>query len=136
MSSDRLDTGTSASQRPNYLSDPNLPNDQRTRLRWFNTDALAVPAALRYGNAGRSILEGPGLINLDFSLLRNFRITESKRLEFRFEAFNLTNHTNFTLPGNSCTAVLPGSTCTAGTFGVIGSAFESRDLQFGFKLYF
>src|SRR5436309_2585756 len=38
MSSDRLDTGTSASQRPNYLSDPNLPNDQRTRLRWFNTD--------------------------------------------------------------------------------------------------
>ena len=95
-----------------------------------------MPAALRYGNAGRSILEGPGLINLDFSLLRNFRITESKRLEFRFEAFNLTNHTNFTLPGNSCTAVLPGSSCNNGTFGVIGSAFESRDLQFGFKLYF
>ena len=53
MSSDRLDTGTSASQRPNYLSDPNLPNDQRTRLRWFNTDALAVP------DADPSILKRP-----------------------------------------------------------------------------
>ena len=61
-------------------------------------------------------------------------------MEFRFEAFNLTNHTNFRLPGNSCLAVPsaanPTPTCTGGTFGVIGSAFEARDLQFGFKIYF
>jgi hypothetical protein len=136
MSSDRVDAGTAASQRPNYATNPNLPSDQRTRLRWFDTAALTVPAALTYGNAGRSILEGPGLINLDFSLMRNFRLTESKRLEFRFEAFNLTNHTNFRLPGNSCSATVPGGPCTGGTFGVIGSAFEARDLQLGFKLYF
>ena len=102
MSSDRLDAGTTASQRPDYRSNPNLRHEERTPQRWFNTMRCAVPAAFKYGNAGRSILEGPGLINLDFSLLRNFRITEETRVEFRFEAFNLTNHTNFRLPGTSC----------------------------------
>ena len=82
-------------------------------------------------------------MNLDFSLLRNFQMTEGTRLEFRFEAFNLTNHTNFRLPGTSCAAIPladnPTPTCTGGTgstFGIIGSAFEARDLQFGFKIYF
>ena len=109
MSSDRLDAGSTASQRPDYRSNPNIPDEERTPQRWFNTDALAVPAAFKYGNAGRSILEGPGLMNLDLSLLRNFRITEETRVEFRFEAFNLTNHTNFRLPGTSCLAVPYGS---------------------------
>jgi hypothetical protein len=136
MSSDRVDAGTAASQRPDMARNPNLPSDQRTVTRWFDTDAFLVPRALTYGNAGRSVLEGPGLANLDFSLLRNFRINETSRVEFRFEAFNLTNHTNFRLPGTSCSVVAPGSSCTGSTFGVIGGAFEARDLQFGFKIYF
>lgn len=126
-SSDTLDTGSTNSQRPNVLRNPNLPVDQRTPQRWFDTSAFAAPPPYTYGNAGRGIVEGAGLFNMDLSLLRDFRLTERVRLQFRFEAFNLTNHTNFELPSNSF-----GSP----TFGVVGSALESRDLQMGLKLYF
>jgi hypothetical protein len=136
MSSDRVDAGSAASQRPNFLRNPNLPSDQRTRQRWFDTDAFAVPAAFTYGNAGRSTIEGPGLANLDLSVMRSFRLSETARFEFRFEAFNITNNTNFRIPTNSCQAVTPGASCTFGTFGVIGSAFDNRSLQFGAKIYF
>ena len=67
------------------------------------------------------------MINVDFSLLRSFKTSEKTALEFRFEAFNLTNHTNFSLPGNSIGTA---------AFGAIGSALESRDLQFGLKFYY
>lgn len=125
--SDRLDVGSTASSRPDLVGNPNLPVSERTPQRWFNTGAFALPPPFKYGNAGRSIIEGPGLGNLDLSLMRAFRISEDSRLEFRFEAFNLTNHTNFALPGNAFGTP---------SFGVIRKAFESRDLQFGLKFYF
>jgi len=60
-------------------------------------------------------------------LLRNFQTSESTRLEFRYELFNATNHTNFNIPGvNFGTA----------DFGVIGSAQPARQMQFGLKFYF
>ena len=52
---------------------------------------------------------------------------KGRAIQFRFDAFNLPNHTNFFVPGNSL-----GSA----SFGVIGTALESRDLQLGFKFYF
>ncbi len=124
---DRVDAGTAASQRPELVGQPNLPAGQRTTAKWFNTAAFAIPPAFTYGNAGRGILEGPSLINTDFSLLRSFPIGEARRVEFRFEAFNLFNHPNFGLPDVNFASP---------TFGVIGSAFEGRDLQFGLKIYF
>jgi hypothetical protein len=124
---DRLDVGSTASSRPDVVRDPNLQSSERTRTRWFDTTALALPAAFTYGNAGRAIIEGPGLGQLDFGLLRNFRTSESTRIEFRYELFNATNHTNFNIPGlNFGTA----------DFGVIGSAQQSRSMQFGLKFYF
>jgi hypothetical protein len=65
--------------------------------------------------------------NLDLAVLRDFNFTERVRLQFRFEAFNLTNHTNFRDPT---------TTFATPSFGVIGSAYESRDLQFGLKIVF
>lgn len=124
---DRLDVGSKASSRPDVIRNPNLPGSQRTPQGWFDTTAFATPQPLKYGNAGRSIIEGPGYGNLDFSLLRSFKTSETTKLEFRFEAFNATNHTNFRLPGNAFGTA---------TFGVITSAIESRDLQFGLKFYF
>jgi hypothetical protein len=124
-----MDVGSTASSRPDVLRSPNLPVEQRTPQRWFDTGAFVLPplSEYRYGNAGRSIIEGPGLMNLDFSLLRNFTLTERARLQFRFEAFNITNHPNFMLPGNSFGTA---------TFGAITAAQEARDLQFGLKIYF
>ena len=134
---DRLDVGSSAGQRPFVIGVPNLPSGQRSPQRWFNTGAYCCKSEAElianglplhtYGNAGRGTLEGPGLGNLDISVMRSFKTSEESRLEFRFEAFNLTNHTNFQVPTNSF---------ASGSFGVVGRAAEARDLQFGFKFYF
>ena len=127
VTTDLLDVGSAASQRPQLVADPDLPSDQRTPARWFNTAAFTTPQQYQYGNAGRGIIEGPGLGNLDLAVLRNFVVSERMRVEFRFEAFNVTNHTNFNVPA---------TTFGNSTFGVIGAAFEARDLQFGLKIYY
>ena len=109
------------------LRNPNVPDGERTPLRWFDTKAFATPAPFVYGNAGRSIIEAPGLASLDLAILRSFRTTESTRLEFRFEAYNSTNHTNFTNPNSDFASPL---------FGVVSSALDARQLQLGLKFYF
>jgi hypothetical protein len=125
--SDILNVGSTASLRPNVLRDPNIPASQRTPQHWFDTAAFVTPQAFTYGNAGRSIIKGPTVRNLDLALLRDFKAHERLTVQFRFEAFNSTNHTNFGLPGTSF---------GTGSFGVIGNAYEPRDLQFGLKLVF
>jgi len=125
MPADSLNVGSTASFRPDVLRSPNM--SERTRERWFDTSAFATPPPFTYGNAGRSIIQAPGVFNLDIGLLRDFRLHERVTLQFRFEAFNSTNHTNFRDPG---------TTFGTPSFGVIGSAFESRDLQFGLKILF
>jgi len=126
---DRLDVGSTATQRPQLQGNPNLDVGSRFPERWFNTDVFSLPPAFTYANAGRAIVEGPGLSNVDFSLLREFRLRKDVRLEFRFEAFNLTNHTNFLSSNNTWNFAHQ-------SFGSIGSAGEARDLQFGFKIYY
>ncbi len=127
MAGDFAGAGSSYSQRPQYSGDPNLPPDQRRPESWFNSDAFSLPPEFQYGNGGRGTLEGPGIANFDLSVARSFRTSESSRLEFRFDAFNLTNHTNFGLPFNQYLHPF---------FGVVGDALEARDLQFGLKFYF
>jgi hypothetical protein len=124
---DRLDVGSNSNQRPQVRGNPNLGSGTRRPERWFDTSAYSVPPPLTYGNAGRGSLEGPGIVNLDLSILRQFRTSENTRVEFRFEAFNVTNHTNFLIPQNSF---------ASSSFGAIGSALEARDLQFGLKFYY
>ncbi|MGC2657124.1 MAG: TonB-dependent receptor, partial [Bryobacteraceae bacterium] len=64
---------------------------------WFNPCAFAAaPGA--FGDEGRNALIGPGLIDLDFALLRDIRLKESQKLQARFEVFNLANHPNFDTP--------------------------------------
>jgi hypothetical protein len=82
---------------------------------------------LTFGNAGRNILEGPGLASLDIALVKSFRVTESLRLDARGESFNLFNHPNFDLPRRF--SDLP-------TFGRVPSAGPSRQLQISLRLRF
>ncbi len=127
---DRSLTGGFA-DRPNLVGDPKL-NDP-TPDRWFNTAALALPPLGSFGNAGRNIVEGPGLKNFDFGLFKKFRFTESKSLQFRTEFFNLTNHPNFALPNGNI---------NSGSFGRIENAADGnslgaqRQIQFGLKFLF
>jgi len=121
----RSSLGFGANDRPHVLRNPTLDNP--TPERWFDTTAFAMPAKGTFGNAGRNILDGPGLQNINASLLKNFTLTEAARLQFRFEAFNLLDHTNFDLPN-----LFVGSP----TFGRVSSAQSPRHIQLGLKLLF
>lgn len=117
--------GFGANDRPNLVGNPELSSHSPSQ--WFNTAAFAFPAPGTFGNAGRNIVDGPGYQSVNASLVKNTPLTESVKLQFRVEAFNLFNHPNFNLPDNFL-----GSP----TFGQISSARDPRHLQFGLKLLF
>jgi hypothetical protein len=135
ITTDRANNGL-LNQRPDLVGDPNLPDDQRTVDRWFNTAAFAVQRAGTLGTAGRNILEGPGTSIVDFSLLKSIGLSERHRLQFRTEFFNLFNHANFDFPERFCAGMIPGAPCAAMQFGRIGAARDPRILQFGLKYLF
>lgn len=109
--------------RPDRIASGALPGGSQSIAEWFNRAAFAIPSAPAYGNAGRNILPGPGLQNLDFSLSRSFRWddNEARRLQIRGEFFNSLNHTNFGLPVNSFDSPAFASIRTAAP-GQIGRA--------------
>jgi Carboxypeptidase regulatory-like domain/TonB dependent receptor len=135
INTDRANNGV-LNQRPNLVGDPNLPGDQRTVERWFNTDAFVMQPVGTLGTAGRNIVTGPGTNIVDFSLLKNIPIKERYRLQFRTEFFNLFNHPNFDIPTRLCDGTTAGAPCTALGFGSITAARDPRILQFGLKFLF
>lgn len=104
-----------------------LPGNQMSTARYFNTAAFTAPATGTLGNVGRNTLIGPGLFNADAVLVRHFRIKERMDLQFRAEFFNTLNHSNYTLVGR----ILNDP-----TFGQVLSQADPRELQFGFKFTF
>ena len=126
LSTDPSNTGTTA--RPNVIGNGNLPAGQRTPNDWFNTAAFAVPNCVCFGNAGRDILTGPGFVDTDLSIIRNFQINERFRVQFRAESFNLANHPNFGLPNAAIGNPAVGTITT-----VIN---PERQNQLALKLYF
>jgi len=123
-------TGFSAN-RPNVIGNPNA--GPRTTQEWFNVNAfqqLTPDPQGRFqvfGNEGRNIVQGPGLMNWDFSAFKNIPLTESKELQFRAEFFNIFNHTNFRLPD---------SDISSPTFGQIRADLGPRVIQFALKFMF
>jgi len=99
----------------------------KTVAQWFNTAAYSAPAAGYFGNAGTGSIRGPGLINLDMTLQKTFRITEKQGVEFRAEVFNVFNHTNFTTVSTSF-----GS----GTLGQVTAAADPRIMEFALRYRF
>jgi hypothetical protein len=112
---------------------------------YFNPCAFALQPQGNLGNAGRNILEGPGMANVDFSLVKDtpvHKLGEAAKLEFRAEIFNILNHPNFAEPSRN---VFAGSAAGSGsnleaplsTAGVIASTLTpSRQVQFALKLIF
>ena len=117
--------GYGANNRPNVVGNPHLSNPGAQE--WFNVNAFAVAPYGTFGNAGRNILSGPGLETIDFSIVKNTRVTERMNVQFRAEFFNLLNHTNFNLPDNFLGDA---------TFGAITSAQDPRRLQLALKFLF
>jgi hypothetical protein len=120
--------------RPDVTGSISYP---KTAAAWFNTAAFSAPACLTgpdcYGNLGFDAIRGPGRNNFDVALLKNFAFTERFRMEFRAEAFNLWNHTQF--EGNANTGGISTS-FAASDFGQVKNAYDGRQLQLALKLIF
>jgi hypothetical protein len=101
--------------------------------RYFDPAAFELQAPGFFGNVGRNTLIGPGLANVDASLVKNTAITEKTTFQFRAEFFNLMNHPNFATPQRN--ALSPaGIIPTAGK--ITRTVTTSRQIQFGAKLMF
>jgi hypothetical protein len=114
--------------RPNVSGNPTLDGSERSEGRWFDTSVFSSPAQWTIGNAGRGLIWGPGLVNWDMTISKSFNITERFRLQYRAEAYNLTNTPYF---------ANPNVTAGSGTFGrVTAVSNQARQMQMALKLYF
>lgn len=121
-----------------------------------NPSQFVAPRGLTFGDAGRNFLNNPGRVNFDLALLKHFKIREAGQLEFRAEAFNIFNHTQFRVydpdnpgsTGNNIISCYGGPVYSAGFKGsgadcITGASFlhpldahRPRTIQFGLKLGF
>ena len=101
--------------------------------QWFNPSAFLLPAFGTYGNLGRGTYSGPGLTNLDLSVLKDTRVSDKAKIQFRAEFFNALNHTNLGTPN----ATVFSNGAVSSSAGIItATATTSRQIQFGLKLVF
>ena len=114
--------------RPDVVPGVSLdPLGGQRRELWFNPAAFRNPVAGAWGNAGRNIGTLPGLISVDFSVFKNFALSEARKLQFRTEFFNLPNHANFRGLSRSFDSTNAGE---------LTSASPGRQIQFALKLIF
>ncbi len=117
------------SSRPNLVSDPNV--GPHTASQWVSRSAFQrldpVMQAGQFGSEGRNAVRGPGISDIDVSVLKDFALTERARLQFRAECFNVANHANFGLPDNDVASP---------NFGHVLEAGAPRLMQFGIKLIY
>jgi hypothetical protein len=109
--------------RADLTGNPYLPSrpTAQTVAEYFNVNAFTLNAPGTFGSAPRNVLRNPVYFNLDMGLERNFPIGETRRFQFRVEAFNLPNNVHFNQPGNNVSST--------NTFGRITSAGDPRILQ-------
>jgi hypothetical protein len=113
--------------RADVAGDPTRPSGVDPVRKWFNTEAFVENAEGTFGNSGRNSLWGPGYANVDMAVTKDFTTWKEAIVQFRFEAFNLFNRANFSLPSSSL---------TSGRYGQITSAYDPRILQLGLKIRF
>ena len=122
----------------------------------FNPADFVAPRGLTFGNAGRNFLNNPSRLNFDMAVAKHFKVVEGSQLEFRAEAFNIFNHTQFRIydpnnpgsTGNNIISCYAGPENSAGYEGSQGNcvngasflhpvdAHRPRTIQFALKLAF
>ncbi len=117
------------------VQNPLLSRGERSFQRWFNTNAFAAPERGEFGNAPRDVFRGPGMNNWDFTVFKNFPIKEQVRFQFRWELYNLFNHTQWNGVDNNARFDAQGLQVN-GQFGQVTSARLERQMQFSLRLEF
>jgi hypothetical protein len=115
----------------NIIGSPSIGHFQKTPYRQFNTSAFAIPPTDVRGNSGLGTVRGPGQNNVDLSLAKTFPIHERLHLEFRGDAFNALNHTQWT----GVNTIFPSGDSQF-PFGMVNAAREARIGQVAAKLVF
>jgi len=129
-------TGLALGQGPNLLGVPGCESQINTGdpNRYIKTECFAFPEIRTLGNVGRNTLTRPGVTTLDLSLFKNFQVTERVKTQFRMEAFNALNHTNFGLPSSVIFDSAGNVPAAAGK--ITSTSTDSRRIQFGLKVSF
>ena len=125
-----------------------LPKDQRTITQWFNASVFSPPALAQHvtdmagvlrvlatGNTPSTFARGPGINNTDLALFKNFKIREKLNTQFRAEAYNVFNHTQFSGVGTTAQWDQSGAQVNT-SFGKITSARDPRIMQLAVRLVF
>ncbi len=129
-------TGGGDGQRVNVIADPRIAYSERGLTRMFNTAAFALPGRLDPGNAPRTFLRGPGVTTGDLTLFKNIPFPgEGRRLQFRAEAYNVLNKTQFSAMDTTA-RFDPAGVQVNGQFGQATAARAPRTMQFSLRLIF
>lgn len=129
VSTDPPNTGRPGGMRPDLIAPAVADCGSGRLVGCLSAASFQMPMPYNYGNAGRNLVTGPGLLDVDFSLLKNFPLgTERVKLQLRLEAFNAFNTPSFSNPG---------ATFGTSTFGSIDSTLiPNRQVQIAAKIIF
>jgi hypothetical protein len=127
---------TDAGVRTVMTGNPVLPKSERTFSRFFNTSVFQMPAVGTYGTAARTVFRGPGTNNWDVAVYKQFPIHEQVRLQFRWELYNVLNHTQFTAVDATARFNPATGVQSSPTFGQYTAAAGPRIMQFALRFYF
>lgn len=130
-------TGGGDGQRVNINGDPRLAHGDRTVNHFLNTSVFSLPVKGDAGNAARDLFRGPGLINSDVTLFKNFPIRSERRsLQLRWEVYNIFNHTNFSSVDNTTRFDPNTGVQTNANFGRATAARNPRLMQVSARFSF
>ena len=128
-------TGGGDAGRVNVVGDPDLPRGERTAERFFDTSVFKRPARGEFGNASRLPVRGPGINNWDLTVFKNFPIKGRTQLQFRWEVYNLFNHTQYLDVDRAARFDAQGNQVNA-RFGQAITARPARIMQGSLRLSF
>jgi Carboxypeptidase regulatory-like domain len=126
LGTDRANIGAGPAQRPDMICDPN-EGGARTAQQWFNTSCFTLQPQFAFGNAPRNAVLAPEYASIDAAVQKDLDFGDGRRLQFRWEIFNLMNRANFDVPNRIA---------FTSNFGRIFSAKPPRQMQFGLKFLF
>jgi hypothetical protein len=122
--------------RPNYNAGISIVPNNQSITNWINPLAFGVPANGTWGNAGRNLVRGPMFWQLDMALSKDFRVTERLGVEFRTEAFNVSNRPQFGDPNGDFSSPSFGTITTTVNTGSVTGSGTPREFQFSLRAHF